>query len=757
MNPELESILNFITSSDGISACEKEKLSGYLNKVDRTLAVSEFKLERTEKVKRTTAILLEETIEELEQKQKAVEQQNRDLEIEAALERVRSRSMAMQTSSEFVEVSEVMLNEITGLGIKALRTEVCIVDPDTESIEIWSGSDQNKNTGNKVLGVLPCGVHPFFNGMVSAWKDQSLYFIQTRSGGEVSEYYENIAPYLSCELPSGFSDHETTSAFLFAEGSLNVVSLFPLTKEECHIMVRFANVFGQIYQRFIDLKNAEAQSKEAARRASLDRVRGQIASMRTTTDLGRITPLIWDELTTLGVPFIRCGVFIIDEDKQNVEVYLSAPNGLSLGTLNMAFGSNALTNHAVAAWKLNEVYHTHWEEEDFVEWTNYLLDIDQITSAQAYQGAASPPPSLDLHFIPFSQGMLYVGNTSPLTQDEINLSDSLADAFSMAYARYEDFIKLDEAKQNIEKTLHDLKAAQKQLIQSEKMASLGELTAGIAHEIKNPLNFVNNFSEVSKELLEEMIEELDDGHLIEVKEIADDVMSNLDKIMHHGRRADSIVKGMLQHSRTNSGEKLATDINNLVDEYIRLAYHGMRAKDKAFNVTLETHYDESLGKIEIVPQDMGRVILNLITNAFYACTEKNKQLRRMSDGSEERVHTKKNPYQPTVTISTKLFNAQSRKPGSKAKGRFHENNGDFIEIAVSDNGPGIPSRVLDKIFQPFFTTKPTGAGTGLGLSLSYDIVKAHEGELKVQTDEAHGTTFIIQLPVKKLVRKETGK
>ncbi len=272
----------------------------------------------------------------------------------------------------------------------------------------------------------------------------------------------------------------------------------------------------------------------------------------------------------------------------------------------------------------------------------------------------------------------------------------------------------------IRTTLDNLKATQSQLIQSEKMASLGELTAGIAHEIQNPLNFVNNFSEVSNELLDEMKDEFKKGDTKEGFAIADDIKQNLEKILHHGKRADAIVKGMLQHSSSGSGKKEPTDINKLADEYLRLAYHGLRAKDprdaahKSFNATMKTEYDESIGNINIIPQDIGRVVLNLITNAFYVVNERCKQ--------------NITGYEPTVEVYTK-------KEGNK------------VFISVKDNGNGIPQKILDKIFQPFFTTKPTGQGTGLGLSLSYDIVKAHGGELKVETRENEGSTFIIQIPI----------
>jgi len=276
--------------------------------------------------------------------------------------------------------------------------------------------------------------------------------------------------------------------------------------------------------------------------------------------------------------------------------------------------------------------------------------------------------------------------------------------------------ELAQAKE-IEKAYTELKATQSQLIQSEKMASLGELTAGIAHEIQNPLNFVNNFSEINSELIEEMKAEIDKGNLEEVQILANHIDENEKKIMFHGKRADSIVKGMLQHSRISNGKKEPTNINALADEYLRLAYHGLRAKDKSFNATMITDFDESVGNVEIIPQDIGRVILNLITNAFYVVDEKKK-----SDIAN---------YTPTVTVSTK-------------------NRDKNVEIKVTDNGNGIPESILSKIFEPFFTTKPTGKGTGLGLSMSYDIInQSHGGNLTVETKQGLGTTFTITLPKNK--------
>ena len=285
-------------------------------------------------------------------------------------------------------------------------------------------------------------------------------------------------------------------------------------------------------------------------------------------------------------------------------------------------------------------------------------------------------------------------------------------------------------KQQLEEALSDLKSTQAQLIQSEKMASLGELTAGIAHEIQNPLNFVNNFSEVSKELISELSEEVDRGNYDEVKAIASDVIQNLDKIHHHGKRADAIVKGMLQHSRTSTGQKEPTDINALCDEYLRLAYHGLKARDNSFEASFHFEPDNTLPKVNVVPQDMGRVLLNLINNAFQAVSE-----RKKSEGEN---------YVPEVIVSTKLIFPPAGFT-SEAKGRNEVRRG--AEISVKDNGPGIPDSIKEKIFQPFFTTKPTGQGTGLGLSLSYDIVKAHGGIIEVESIEGEGTTFVVKIPI----------
>jgi signal transduction histidine kinase len=352
------------------------------------------------------------------------------------------------------------------------------------------------------------------------------------------------------------------------------------------------------------------------------------------------------------------------------------------------------------------------------EWMAYCEA--QSEPLRGYYGEVVPERTY--HLYKFSHGAIGVATEGDLSKESWGLLRRAASAFSLAYSRFRDLTqarldlqKLKEEKKRAEDALAELQLTQKQLVHAEKMASLGELTAGIAHEIQNPLNFVNNFSEVSAELLAEMNEELEKGDLEEVRAIAGDLRQNLEKINHHGKRADGIVKGMLQHSRSGDGKKEPTDLNKLADEYLRLAYHGLRAKDKAFNATLETDFDKAVGEANVVPQDIGRVLLNLLTNAFHAVSERKQQA---ADG-----------FVPTVTVRTR------KTP-------------EGVEISVSDNGNGIPEAIKDKIFQPFFTTKPTGEGTGLGLSMSYDIVtKGHGGQLKLESKQEAGTEFIVILPV----------
>jgi two-component system NtrC family sensor kinase len=455
-------------------------------------------------------------------------------------------------------------------------------------------------------------------------------------------------------------------------------------------------------------------------------------TMEGLTNLGYIYSKMGQDAVAMSNYNLSIPYYIkVEDDAGLCEIYLgkaklfrkagNTDSCLHYAKLSLAIAQKAgFTNHVMYA-------------SNFL--TDYYTSIHNVDSAFVYQSATvtakdslfSQEKAREIQSIIYDETMRQqqIQDAKEEAQTQLKfkvLFGGLFTFFVIAFLLYRNnrhkqkanFL-LKQQKEKVESTLQELKLTQAQLVQSEKMASLGELTAGIAHEIQNPLNFVNNFSEVSNELLDEMKTELATGNQEHAIEIADDVKQNLEKTLHHGKRADAIVKGMLQHSRSSSGQKEMTDINALADEYLRLAYHGLRAKDKSFNAKFETDFDNSIGKINIIPQDIGRVLLNLFTNAFYSVTEKQKR------------HPEN--YSPVVSVSTKKIN----------------NN---IQVSVKDNGMGIPKKVMEKIFQPFFTTKPTGEGTGLGLSLSYDIiVKGHGGELKAETKEGEFAEFIIQLPV----------
>ena len=645
---------------------------------------------------------------------KKAEAQAREATIEAALERVRGKAMAMHNSNDLSVTASMVFTELRKLGINPIRCGVGLLNKESRKAQLYSATSSADGDSLSLVGWVMLTKHPVAKKIYDSWLKNEDYYPEL-GGEQLKSYYENLLSGLSLpSVPDWQNGQKQYGTFLpFSIGCLYAWSEIPYNETEIKILRRFASIIDLTFRRYIELQTSEANAREAVKQAALDRIRADIASMRTISDLDRITPLIWTELNILGIPFIRCGVFIMDEIQRLIHTFLSAPDGKAIAAFHLPYDTSGNLSKVLSHWKDNKNYIDHWHESAFTELADILVKQGAIASPGQYLDTL-PRGGFYLHFLPFLQGMLYVGNTTRLDDEEIKLIQSVADAFSTAYARYEDFNRLEAAKQQVDQTLVDLRQAQQQLVQSEKMASLGELTAGIAHEIQNPLNFVNNFSDVSSELLDEMKTELDKGNSQEAKSIADDVKQNLEKILYHGKRADAIVKGMLQHSRSSSGIKEPTDINILADEYLRLAFHGLRAKDKSFNAKFETAFDTNAGKIKVVPQEIGRVILNLINNAFYAVTEKKKQT---GDG-----------YEPTVIISTKK-------------------SGDKIEVRVKDNGPGISQKTLDKIFQPFFTTKPTGEGTGLGLSLAYDIItKGHGGEIKVETKEGEGSEFIISLP-----------
>ena len=650
---------------------------------------------------------------------KKAETQAREAQIGAALERVRSRSMAMHESREIGQVVVLIYRELRTLGFTDyMNCGYIEIDENQHIQKAWMtnmGADFQENF------TLPLTGDPVLDERYNNWKQGKPYFHQEVGGEALRAHIEFVAPQMQSSKWAAITTQDLPDPTHFnnsnfSHGYLQLETAVQLDSEDISLLIRFTQVFEQTYTRFLDLLKAEELTRETAREAALDRVRAEISSMRTSEDLQRITPVIWKELRALQVPFFRCGTFIIDQTAKMLHAYLATPDGQPVAALHLDAHHSSLVRNAWQSWQRQEIYIEKWTQAQFEKWTQSLLSIRQIDDASHYQVGKKAPNNLVLQFLPFQQGMLYVGSKEPLSDNQLKDVQNLADAFSIAYARYEDFTQLEHAKNQVENTLVELKAAQEQLIHSEKMASLGELTAGIAHEIQNPLNFVNNFSEVSSEILEEMREALQNQNIQDVQLIFSDLKENLQKIHHHGDRASSIVKGMLDHSRASATEKVMIDINKLCDEYTRLAYHGLRAKDKNFQSNYDLELDPDLPEIKVVAQDIGRAILNLLNNAFYTVHRK-KQVNADID------------YQPHIKLTTTLIDGG-------------------IQIQVNDNGEGMSKGILEKIFQPFFTTKPAGKGTGLGLSLAYDIVtNGHQGQLLVNTKKGEGTTFVIQLPL----------
>jgi len=666
---------------------------------------------------------------------KRAEEQAREAQIENALEKVRSRSLAMQTPDELVEVAQLLREEMGALGVEELETSSIYIHDDTGGLtQCWFTIKDSDNPGKSVTDQMTIDLQDTWvgrqmNQFYDSGQDSTSILMKGDHRIEWIRYCEDKSDLFGTSEFYGETIPERIyHLYKFSNGFLGAASPGEISDESWDLMRRATGVFSFAYTRFRDLQKAEESARRARQQASLDRVRADISSMRSAEDLDRVTPLIWNELTTLGIPFIRCGVFIMHEDEEQIEVYLSKPDGTSLAVMHLGFDSNELTARSVNAWQKGSVYKQHWTQEEFLEWGQSMMEQGQVTDLESYQGAEEAPESLHLQFLPFNQGMLYVGSTNPLDEEEISLSESLAKAFSIAYARYEDFVKLEKAKAGIEEALAELKATQSQLVQQEKLASLGQLTAGIAHEIKNPLNFVNNFSEVSLELLEEAREEVKNSPLSRgeagssphndlILEILDDIEANLRKIHEHGSRADSIVKSMLEHSRGGSGKMEPTKLNALVKEFVNLTFHGMRASKNPINVDLDFQLDESIGEVPLIAEDFSRVIINLCNNTFDAMREKQSSEFRILNSEE---------YKPRITIRTQ-----------------HIDSG--ISLEIEDNGPGIPEEMKDKILQPFFTTKKGTEGTGLGLSITNDIIKAHGGGLSVNSTSGSGSTFIITL------------
>ncbi|MES1218593.1 MAG: ATP-binding protein [Bacteroidota bacterium] len=469
---------------------------------------------------------------------------------------------------------------------------------------------------------------------------------------------------------------------------------------------------------------------------ALEKVRVKALEMRNSSELSETSAILFQQLKELNIDAVRSGLGIFDDENNAIELWITsiADNGKLFFVLEyINVQVHPVFENIFESRKSNQPYAlTILEGKD-------LLNYYRVMSVygDGIQNKRETVSSEYFYSFFFSEGAINVVAGKALTGEEADIMLRMAKVFGLLYTRFLDLKRLEDQadlirneKKILESTLDNLKAAQNQLIQSEKMASLGQLTAGIAHEIQNPLNFVNNFSELTQELLTEMCEEIKGGNYELAIALAKDISSNHEKINFHGKRADAIVKSMLQHSLARSGTKELTDINALSGNYSRLAYHNFQSKESqqspssSLQVTLHTDFDNSISVVNVIPQEIGRAILNLMNNAFYEVAEKAKYASQSSSLSF---------YEPVVSVSTKKIISASEAME--------------VEIKVADNGNGIQQNIIDKIFQPFFTTKPTGQGTGLGLSLAYDIIKAHGGEIKVNTTVGEGSEFIIQLPI----------
>ena len=659
------------------------------------------------------------------------EVQAREARIENALEKVRSRTMAMQKSNELAETAAVVFKQLIGLGIAPNRLYISIINDNSGELEFWITDEDGNKVSNRYM--VSASKNSSLKKMYEGWAAKKKAITVDMQGKELEDWFA----YWKTEFHVPFKEgpeqkRRVQNIAYFSKGFIAIASPDEQPEETTRLLERFAAVFNLTYTRFNDLQLAESQTREAKIETALERVRAGALAMQQPEELKEVAQVLRYEMGLLGVEELEtCSIYINDVFTEKAECWYAIKD-VRAGEKKLVSDHFALNlNDTWVGRQMLQFYNTTAKQTSIImqgvnrkEWINYCEE--KSVPFRGYYGEVIPDRTY--HLYKFSHGAIGAAAAADISDESWRLLKRAASVFSLAYSRFKDLTQarydlqqLKAEKKKAEDAFTELQVTQKQLIQSEKMASLGELTAGIAHEIQNPLNFVNNFSEVNKELLAELKEEIDKGNYDDVKAIAKDIIDNEEKINHHGKRADAIVKGMLQHSSRGSGQKEPTDINALTEEYIRLCYHGLRAKDKSFNATIKTDFDATLQKINIVPQDMGRVILNILTNAFYAVA----LLPRPA--GEEILYPATNDS-PTVWVSTK-------KEGNK------------VLISVRDNGPGIAQKVIDKIFQPFFTTKPTGQGTGLGLSLSYDIVKAHGGEIKVETKEDEGSEFIIQLPV----------
>ncbi len=659
---------------------------------------------------------------------KKAEAQTREATIEASLEKVRGKAMAMHTSSDISETMGVVFSELPKLGIGSLRCGVALLSKDSRRVIFYAAADALESDSLTLIGTGEMSGHPEFENQYECWLKQENYFV-TLSDEALRSYYEALAARLSAPYTPREHREQTEHGyyFPFSTGNFYAWSEKPYSESEIDILQRFKAIIDLTFRRYLDLKQAEVQTREAQIETSLERVRSRTLAMQKSDELAETAAVLFRQLITLGIAPNRLYIAIMKDERGNAEFWITDEDGSKVST---GFSANLRGNGSfqkmLTGWQEGTKSITiDMQGKELQEYFQHLSSL-----SVPFKGGLSQTRRVQ-NIAYFSRG--FIGMASPDTQPEetTTLLERFAAVFNLTLTRFNDLklaeaqahqahldlIQLQTEKKRAEDALSELSATQAQLVQQEKLASLGQLTAGIAHEIKNPLNFVNNFSSVSVELVDEAIEEIKkfSGNGGDARQLLDDVKKNLNKIIEHGTRADGIVKSMLQHSRDGSGKKEPVDLNALVKEYVNLAFHGMRASKNPINVDIALDLQDSIGKVPVIAEDFSRVIINLCQNAFDAMREK------VNTGSKQ-----SGSYLPKLIVRTRR-------------------EADRIIVEVGDNGPGIPEAIKDKILQPFFTTKKGTQGTGLGLSITHDIVKAHGGEMKIETNADGGATFRIWL------------
>lgn len=633
---------------------------------------------------------------------------NRELKIEAALEKVRASAMAMHHTSELQDVVNSVAQELYKMEMDITGVFLVINNNEIDKQFTFWGSSGVAETYVK-RAAIPFLDRPIYTVLAEGTTKGKRFFVEEYTREEKIEFFEHLFKH----PPYNSSTNEWKKQVLSREGgytrsvavshytSIFVVNHFgrKLSDKDNEILKRFGKVFEQIYTLFLDIQKAEEQAKEVFKQASLDRIRGEIASMRTTEDLNRITPIIWRELKELEVPFIRCGVFIVDKIQESVQVYLSSPNGKALGALNLSFKANELISNVIENWSGKKVYKEHWDKQQFINWTGSMIKLGQVQNTETYQGSSTPPESLHLHFVPFAQGMLYVGDVSPLTNEKLDIVSSLAEVFSIAYARYEDFKNLEEAKNKVEVTLDELKIAQAQLKELDQMKS--QFFANISHEFRTPLTLIlGQIESVLSSRIETRVKE------------------KLHVANKNARRLLTLINQLLDLSKLEAGSmKLKAAQHNIVS-FLKSLFYSFEslAEYEKISLNFESEYEN----IHVIydPDKMEKVFYNLISNAL-----------------------KFTPAKGEIKVSLKT------DPASHS-----------LKISIKDTGKGISKKHLPNIFNRFYQVDESNTreyeGTGIGLALTKELIELHNGEIKVKSEEGMGTEFIIHLPLGNLIEEK---